>query len=255
LGVASAHAYAITVIDDQWASDIWSGVILASETAKSAEVALNVTAAVPLTVRVTSGPARSPVVNAMVGINTPHRFRWRDASGEMKGAYANLQGSWLRTDANGLATSGVGKGEREIRVYAGQWSERKTLQITTDAPISVDFYREAAADRKLAGRLIQDGKPFQPSATTLVKVWSNDSGSQPELRPQVKADGTIEFTSDAKELSVLVSDAERRLGGFKRLMPSGGVFDLEMWRRLPVTAGSWSTRTARRPAGCGCGSK
>src|SRR4029078_2368941 len=55
LSVAPDHGYGLYISDDQWASDGWSGLILADETATPAEVVLSVYPATPLEIKVTRG--------------------------------------------------------------------------------------------------------------------------------------------------------------------------------------------------------
>ncbi len=65
--VPSDHAYVIGIADLEWASELWSGVILAKETSKSAEITIAVRRATPVTVRVTRGQERTPVRRRFCG--------------------------------------------------------------------------------------------------------------------------------------------------------------------------------------------
>ena len=65
--VPSEHGYVLGIEDLKWASDPWTGMILGKDSAKPAEITMKVYPATPLTVRVTRGPQRDPVVNAWVG--------------------------------------------------------------------------------------------------------------------------------------------------------------------------------------------
>ncbi len=70
LRVPSEHGYVLGIEDLKWASDPWTGMILGKDSAKPAEITMKVYPATPLTVRVTRGPQREPVVNAWVDLGT-----------------------------------------------------------------------------------------------------------------------------------------------------------------------------------------
>ncbi len=69
LQVPSEHAYVLGIADLKWASDPWAGTILPKDSARPREITIKVYPATPLTVRVTRGPRREPVVNAWVDLS------------------------------------------------------------------------------------------------------------------------------------------------------------------------------------------
>jgi hypothetical protein len=228
LYACSDHGYAIGVSDTEWASDVWSGLILASDTAKPADVTLKFYRATPTTIRVTRGPDRLPVAEAWIYTRTEHSFAWTDAKGEKRNAGGGPR-AWLRTNAEGVAQIGFGRGEYEVRIQAGTWNEARKIQVSTEEPMQVDLHREWLADRTLVGRLSHRGERYRPSANAEVKVWSSDESSQSELlTPKPREDGTIEFSLDVREISMLVTDLEHGLSGFARIKPTGDTFELEM---------------------------
>jgi hypothetical protein len=62
--IPSEHGYVLGIEDLKWASDPWTGMILGTDSAEPAEIAIKAYPATPFTVRVTRGPQRDPVVNA-----------------------------------------------------------------------------------------------------------------------------------------------------------------------------------------------
>ena len=115
LRVASAHGYALGTVDLEWAGDFWSGQILPKETSKPAEITMSVHRATPVTVRVTRGPSRDPVANAWLEVGGSTTVQWLHSSGRQSTAIPTIS-SWLRTDGNGLAHAGAGRGKYKVRV-------------------------------------------------------------------------------------------------------------------------------------------
>src|SRR5262249_33145129 len=103
LRVASNHGYALGILDKDWASDAWTGMILPNDKAEPARITLNVYPAIPLTVRVTRGPQHQPVANAWIDLNRETEFTFRRADGT-KGNAVGGGSTWLQTHSNGIAS-------------------------------------------------------------------------------------------------------------------------------------------------------
>lgn len=76
LKVSADHGYVLSVADQEWASDPWTGMILLDDKAEPARITLQVYRATPLTVRVTRGPQHQPVANAWIDLNKETEFTW-----------------------------------------------------------------------------------------------------------------------------------------------------------------------------------
>jgi hypothetical protein len=216
MSVSWDHGYVMGVIDPEWASDLWTGLILAGETAMPSELTLKASRAAPTTIRVTRGPDRSPVADAWIYPRIERDFEWTDAKGEKQYAGGG-PGGWLRTNGEGVALTGLGRGEHDVRLAVGDWSETRKIHVTSGQPLQIDFHRPWLADRKLVGRITRNDEAYQPSAAATVKIWSHDELSQADLvTPPIRHDGSFEFVLDAKEMSILVTDGERRLAGYLR---------------------------------------
>ena len=160
-------------IDDlKWASDPWTGMILVKDSAKPAEITMKVYPATPLTVRVTRGPRREPVANAWVDLTSKGQVNWTDRTTGVKisGSVGGVR-TWLTTDADGVARAGVGKGEHVLRLSSGDWNEERTVQVTSDKPVEVEFHRSWNGKRRITGRLMLDGEPYAPSPTLVARAW------------------------------------------------------------------------------------
>jgi hypothetical protein len=140
LVVVSDHGYVLDIADSAWASSGWTGVIVASDWARPAAIELPVYPATPLEVRVVRGPLPTPVVNSLVSVRTAHDFTWQDAQGRKRSAAAGSD-RLLRTDSNGVARTGVGKGSLKVRVLSGSWHEERELTIEGNERVSIEFHR------------------------------------------------------------------------------------------------------------------
>ena len=224
LRVPSDHAYVLGIADLEWASDPWSGVILGKDNWEPAEMALDLYPATPLIVRVTRGPMHEPVEDAWVHLSARGEVKWVDASGEMRSGSAGV-GGWLRPDADGNARTGVGRGELDVRLSAGDWNEERTIEVDSGEPVAIEFHRPWLENRRIAGTLMIDGERFEPSPSVMARAWSPQ---RLEFEPEVHPDGTFDVAFDAETLSVFVLDPDRRRSGYAELGPDDTDVELNM---------------------------
>lgn len=235
LRVASDHGYALSVADREWASDVWTGMILLHDQAEPARITLEVYPATPLTVRVTRGPQHQPVANAWIDLNKETEFTFRHADGTKTPALGGGS-TWLQADSNGVASAGLGKGKYRLRLGAGDWQEEQSFQVTANQPVSVRFDKPWLDKRKIAGRLFRDNAPHKPSKATTIRVWPSEeeNGRRRPVRaqelsePVVSPDGRFEITIDAREVSLLAIDPEQRLSGFAHLHQADSTVNLPL---------------------------
>ena len=228
LRVASAHGYALGTVDLEWAGDFWSGEILPKDTSKPAEITMSVHRATPVTLRVTRGPSRDPVADAWVEVGGSATVQWLHSSGRQITATPTIR-SWLRTDGNGLAHAGAGRGKYKVRVSSGAWDEEQTIVVSSEKPVEVAFHRPWQGDRQLSGRLTSEGKLFEPSPALVVRAWTYDPRFlPPELKPEVKPDGTFKVAFDAENLSLVFSDPQKRRSGFAKVGLKESSLDVNM---------------------------
>ena len=202
-------------------------MILAKGSAKPAEVSMTVYPATPLTVRVTRGPRRDPVVKAWIHLTSRAIVKWTDGSGEKKSGMGGA-GTWLVTDADGVARAGVGKGEHELRLSCGNWKEERTLQVTSEKPVEFEFHRPWLGQRKISGRLMADGAPYA-SSSYVARAWEPQERQLPlAFEPVSRSDGTFEVTFDAPALSLFVVDRDQKRSGFVANITDEGRVDVAM---------------------------
>ena len=160
LRVPSYHGYLLGIVDLEWASDTWSGLILGKDTSKPADLTISVYRATPLTVRVTRGTGRVPLADVWVEVGSRGEVKWMDPTGKTQTGNAGTH-CWLRTDRQGMARAGAGRGQFKVRLSAGNWDEEQTIAVSSDKPVEVAFHRPWEGERRVTGRLLADGNPFR----------------------------------------------------------------------------------------------
>jgi hypothetical protein len=128
------------VLDDEWASKLWSGLILERDSALPARIALSVYPSLPVTIRVTRGPNRTPVAGASLYVTSRGHVEWTNRAGEKKSGSAGIN-RWLTTDSSGEARGNVGLGPHEVHYFEGK-NKQKTFEVTADKPVVVEFHQE-----------------------------------------------------------------------------------------------------------------
>ena len=228
LRVPSGHAFVVGIADREWAGDLWSGTILENDAAKAATIAIKAYPATPVTVRVTRGPRREPVTDAWIDVASRADVAWVDDKGKKHSAQGRV-GRWWKTDASGVARGGVGKGEQRVTLASEAWREERTLQVSSNEPIELEFHRDWQGERRIAGRLMADGAPFQPSTALIAYAWATREPLVPlEFTPKVGADGTYEVSFDAETLSLYFGDPEKHRAALVRVGKDGSAPSVEM---------------------------
>jgi hypothetical protein len=228
LFVAPNHGYGLHILDSEWTSSGWSGLILADENSTPAEISMDATRATPLEVRVARGPEPTPVAGAWIYASADQDFTWRDSRDQKRSGSARAL-QILRTDANGVARAGVGQGKLTVRVSDGMWDEEQKINVESDHPPPVKFYRPWVGDRKVVGHLTVDGTPYKPSPSATIKAVLDYRGGEP-LKASLHEDGSFEVLGDADKMLIYVSDAQRHVSAFVRTDPKDSEVTLPLLR-------------------------
>jgi hypothetical protein len=214
---AANHGYAVGIFDDQWACDLWTGVILASDEAEPAEVTLEAYRATPLTLQVTWGRKPEPWNGPFFEVVQSKEFEWTDARGERHDWGGGLR-RYCPIDADGTARVGVARGECKLRVHLGPWEENRTVNIESDEPVSVAVHRPFKEHRELTGRLMHMGAPYRPTPSTALRAWSIErSLYASSATVTVATEGAFHITADTDRVGVYVSDPANSLCVFQWL--------------------------------------
>jgi hypothetical protein len=214
---ASNHGYAVGISDDAWACELWTGVILASDEAEPADVTLDAYRATPLTVRVTWGPNAEPWNGPFLEAHQSKDFEWTDARGERHDCGGGLR-KYCPIDADGTARLGVARGECKLRCWLGPWEENRTVNVTSDEPVSVAIHRPWKEHRELTGRLMQAGVPYRASPSTIFYAWSVERSSFATSSPATLApEGQFHITANTERVAAYASDRANGLCAFRLL--------------------------------------
>jgi len=213
--VPAEHGYVLGIEDLKWASDPWTGMILGKDSAHPAEITMKVYPATPLTIRVTRGPHRDPVSDAWLELGAMANVKWTDGTGKQRSGTGGA-GTWLRTDAQGLARASVGKGKLQLHLSSGAWYEERTIEITAEKPVEVEFHRSWTGQHRITGRLMSDTRPYVPSPALVAHAWAPQPSNIIPLafEPVVQPDGTFEVGFDAESVSLFFIDREKQRSGF-----------------------------------------
>lgn len=171
MNVASSYGYVLGILDRDWVSELWSGVILGSDTDKPHLVKLEAYRATPLTIKVSRGASREPVRDAWIEVSRKGSVEFVDGSGNPKRGTTGVR-EWLRTDAEGIVRTGVGRGGIEVRLSCGSWEEVKQVAAKLDELIELSFHRNWLGNRHVTARMTLDGATYQPSSDLDAFAWT-----------------------------------------------------------------------------------
>ncbi len=259
MSLPANHGLIIGVSDLQWSSPPWTGVFRRDE---SPEIEITAEPATPVEIRLTRGALYEPVSHAYVNLSLRGRVEYQKEDGNESSGSAGV-GGFLRTDANGIARAGVGRGELRIRISADGWSETRNVQVQSTDPIEIAFHRAWVGNRTVKVKMTKQGQPFVASPDVLAIAWTVKSSRYDETHQTVIGDdSTIEVTFDKETASVLLLDQAQSLSGFATIdleatevvMPivamaefSGRLVDDQNKQPLPDRTLELVTESSRQP--------
>ena len=133
---------------------------------------------------------------------------------------------------------GVGRGEYDVRMSSGSWQENRTIVVSSGKPVELEFHRVWQGERQIIGRLMTDGKRFEPSPSLVARAWTPRDPYLPlNFEPEIQRDGTFKVAFDAESLSLFFSDHGKHRSGFAQVGPNESSLDVNM---LPMAAYSGS---------------
>jgi len=106
-----------------------------------------------------------------------------------------------------------------LRLDSGVWAEERTIEVTSEKPVQVEFYRSWTGRQRVTGpiderrralRSFSDNRSPCLGAST---IWSSPSRRQPEVQPN----GSFEVKFDAECVSLFFIDRDQQ----KVALPNG----------------------------------
>lgn len=228
MNVASSYGYVLGILDKDWASELWSGVILGLDSDKPRFVKLDAYRSTPLTIKVSRGASRGPVRDAWVQVSRKGSVGFVDGSGNPRRGTAGVR-EWLRTDTDGIARTGVGRGGIEVRLNSGSWREVKQVAAKLDEPIEVSFHRNWLGNRHVTARMTLDGAAYEPSPDLDAFAWTERANRSHVIhKPEVHSNGEIELSFDHETAAILAIDRQKGRSGFGRIGSQDSSIELAM---------------------------
>ena len=227
LHAVSDYGFLIGTADREWASEPWTGLIMAQDQDEPAEIEISVQPATPMQIRVTRGPNEEPQPGAWVFLNDQQRgIRWINSNGEQKSASGRV-GSWFRTNPEGIAVCGVAQGPINVRLSSGSWNEERDLKIKSADPTEVRFHRTWTGIRKIVAPLLLNGERYRPSSKLVAFAWTRLVVFTQSHQPTI-GDDSVELKFDDNQATVLVIDREAQLYGYGEITAETTRLELSM---------------------------
>jgi hypothetical protein len=229
---AADHGYWLGLSDSKWVADYWTGVVLTNDAAEPAKIALNVSPAIPLTVHATRGPKAEPWAGLFINATKPLEFKWTDSHGETQRMSGGVN-SGRTTDAKGMAYFGVGRGTYQLVFWSGNRQEERTVNVTSNQPVSVtfslpssnDFHRSLFEKRDVAGRMTHRNKPRLPTPTTTLRAFSLGAELFP-AKTQMLPDGRFTTAAETAHVYVFGADPKEGVNAFRYVGPDDSTSDV-----------------------------
>ncbi|HVJ85365.1 MAG TPA: carboxypeptidase-like regulatory domain-containing protein [Caulifigura sp.] len=214
LPISAEHCYALGVVDEEWASDLRSGVILASDEAKPSSIEIPVYAATPVEFRVTRGAQLVPVNDAWININGTENLTWIDSTGKEHRSQLGMH-AWVKTNDRGVARAALGKGAFEVGLRAENWWELRSFKVVSDDAMQVAFHRRWEKTRGITGTVLLDGRPRELTPNTSVKLWASSATIGFDVCPTVPGQPSKNGTFTAElDNEVVTAFAYDPVGGY-----------------------------------------
>ena len=224
----SDHGYALQIADSQWASDGWTGLILAEENSVPADISMAVYPAIPVEVHVARGPEHTPVANAWIAAHGRivhlagcegrrekciERSPFLLASHERTGGHPGSR----RQRNSGSPTQRRRMGRKE-----GDQSRRQRAhgrRFLSSLGIAKKDRGPANAQRRAVSTIAHGHDHGRVRPRTLC--------AEP-LKALFHEDGAFEVEGDCENMSVLVMDADKRMSAFAHIGPEVTEINLPM---------------------------
>lgn len=216
--VFASSEYSLVAIHNDWASDVFSRVLVNSEGNQVVTPKLELYPAKKVSVKFTRGSGENiqPVTRGDVIVEQLVSRAIRDPSGELQHGAATLR-SYQKLDANGELSVGLGNGVWSLTARSGKWSERKKLSVEDSDPIDITFHNDWLGEKTVSGKVVIDDEwlpnPQRVIETCEVAVIDNRYRSQ-VFKTKVDSNGTWSADVDVRrEFAVLAHSADRKFAG------------------------------------------
>ncbi len=193
--------YHVVAMGDKWSSGIVSATLVHKSGNSNAPVKLKLYPSTPITVNVTQGKSRTPVLQGDVLI---------EQNLEVRKATISFR-RYLRVDSDGQVKFGVGKGKWTFKSRTGKVQKQIYAEVKNERPLTFSAHYEWAGEQKILGRVVNKiGEPVEKADITVVDYQYRSH----EFKTQSGARGEWAVNSDVRpNFVVLGFDQQKKLGG------------------------------------------
>jgi hypothetical protein len=190
-------SYCLHVNDAQLVSNIIDLTPYEPSSEKVCNPVLEISKGQAVEIVATMGPDRKPIAYQYINLSTPHEYNFRE-DGEIQLGMGGRQ--WgVTTDVHGRATTVALPGKLEGSIHSSEWSTQQSVKVKTEGVTRLEFHRQVAGKRKLAGRLISEGG-VRDFKDTVIEIGSIDGESHERLTLKADQEGKFEFESAATRI-------------------------------------------------------
>lgn len=201
--------YAVYVVDAQWASEFWDGVMVNDDgTINQPELTLS--PGKPLTIWSTVGPGKSPMPGTTIWVRQSRRFK------TIKGSGSTGPGWSVTTDENGMAKTFVGEGRLEANIYSREYNDSRKIEILADSKNEIQFHRRTTELETISGRLNPSKNVAADFNIHGAKVYLHavDGNYRFESINAVADDGSFDMRGLGERFALLAMTADKQAAGF-----------------------------------------
>jgi Thioredoxin-like len=193
-------SYCVFVNDARSVSNILDLMPYDPVTGKTNAPSLTISQGKPVEVTVTSGPGKVPVAHQFVHLDTPHEYSWRENGRTQSGGGSRRW--WVITDEHGKARTFALPGAKiEGSINESEWRSKVSADVKTDGVTRLEFHREFADARRIAGRLLLTGVAADLNAA-IVEIGSVDGETHERLTVAANAKGEFSFESKSSRIGI-----------------------------------------------------
>lgn len=201
--------YCFYVIDARCVSNMIDLIPYEPETQKLTSPLLEVVQGNPIEVLVTSGPDKTPIVAASVGLQSSHQFNWTEKGEVQRGGASRF---WFaKTGEDGIARTYAEPGKKiSLSFHQPDWDVDKSV-VVSDKPgevTKVTLHREVAKRQRIVGKLSLADDVVASLEGAKVLMSALDKKSRDQNIVSVDAEGKFAFDTSATKFGLFAYTAD-----------------------------------------------
>ncbi len=198
--------YCVYVVDSQWSSSIWDGVLVEEDGTLNAPE-LNIERGLPVKIVATVGAGKSPMANTMISLARDHVFRTKTGNGSAGPRW------WVTTNDEGVAQAFSASGPLEASIYSPNYNDSITIDVNKDGENEIRFHRKSVAMTTISGELVAKNGELDVGGATVI-VHTIDGKSRFSTSGTTTDDGQFEMRGLGERFAVFAMSADKKAAGF-----------------------------------------